>query len=90
MPEFMQHVRNYVQYHFATGEAAARSLFGDLSDYDGVGEIWFDSREAMNAALNEPRYLAVMRPDEEQFIDLAGCLSFVASEHVMYDATVKP
>ena len=89
-PEFMQYVRKYVQYHFAEGEATAGSLFGDLSDYDGVGEIWFDSREAMNAALSEPRYLAVMRPDEEKFIDLAGCLSFVASEHVMYDATVIP
>jgi uncharacterized protein (TIGR02118 family) len=86
-PEFMQYVRKYVQYHFAPGKAADGSLFGDIAnDYDGVGEIWFESREAMNAALNEPRYLEVMRPDEEKFIDLAGCLSFVGDEHVMYDA----
>ena len=85
VPEFMRHVRRYVQYHDAPGAAAAGSLFGDISDYDGVGEIWFDSREAMNAALNEPRYLELIKPDEMQFIDLAGCLSFVAEEHVMYD-----
>lgn len=88
-PEFMQYVRKYVQYHFAPGQAAAGSLFGDISDYDGVGEIWFDSREAMNAALNEPRYLEIMRPDEHKFIDLEGCLSFVAEERVIYDATQK-
>tara|TARA_R110002096_G_scaffold53317_4_gene138616 strand:- start:2862 stop:3308 length:447 start_codon:yes stop_codon:yes gene_type:complete len=86
-PEFMRYVRKYVQYHFAPGEAAAGSLFGDIAnDYDGVGAIWFDSRESMNAALNEPRYLEVMRPDEEKFIDLAGCLSFLAEEHVVFDA----
>lgn len=88
-PEFMQHVRKYVQYHLADGDAAPGSLFGDISDYDGVGEIWFDTREAMNAALNEPRYLEVMRPDEEKFIDLAGCLSLVTEERVMYDLTGK-
>ncbi len=86
-PEFMQHVRKYVQYHPAAGPTAAGSLFGDITDYDGVGEIWFDSREAMNAALTEPRYLEIMRPDELKFIDLEGCLSFVADERVIYDTT---
>lgn len=84
-PEFMRHVRKYVQYHLAPGHAAAGSLFGDITDYDGVGEIWFDSREAMNAALNEPRYLEIMRPDELKFIDLDGCLSFIGDERVMFE-----
>src|ERR1700736_5681275 len=85
--EFMRHVRKYIQYHFAPGQAAAGSLFGDIAnDYDGVGEIWFDSRESMNAALNEPRYLEIMRPDEYNFIDLDGCLSFVGEERIIYDA----
>lgn len=84
-PEFMRHVRKYIQYHYAPGEAEAGSLFGDIADdYDGVGEIWFDSREAMNAALNEPVYLKNVKPDEHRFIDLDNCLSFVAEERVIY------
>ncbi|MGE3599143.1 MAG: EthD domain-containing protein [Dehalococcoidia bacterium] len=83
-PEFMKYVRKYIQYHFAPGDAQAGSLFGDIVDYDGCGVIWFDSREAMNAALNEPRYLEIMRPDEHNFIDLEGCLSFVGDERVIY------
>jgi uncharacterized protein (TIGR02118 family) len=84
-PEFMRHVRKYVQHHSADGMAAAGSLFGDISDYDGVGEIWFDSRDAMNTALSEPIYLEKIKPDERKFIDLDGCLSFIAEEHVMYN-----
>lgn len=85
VPEFMRHVQKYIQYHPAPGSNAAGSLFGDITDYDGVGEIWFDSREAMNAALSEPRYLEIIKPDEREFIDLEGCLSFIGDERVMYD-----
>jgi uncharacterized protein (TIGR02118 family) len=84
-PEFMRHVRKYIQYHFAEGKAEDGSLFGAIAnDYDGVGEIWFDSREAMNEALNEPVYLEKVKPDEYRFIDLDSCLSFVAEERVIY------
>lgn len=85
VPEFMCHVRKYVQHHSAPGAAEAGSLFGDISDYDGVGEIWFDSRESMDEALNEPVYLGKIKPDERKFIDLDGCLSFISEERVMYD-----
>lgn len=34
-PEFMRHVRRYVQYHSAPGHAAAGSLFGDISATTG-------------------------------------------------------
>jgi hypothetical protein len=70
--------------------ARAGSLFGDISDYDGVGEIWFDSRESMQTALNEPIYLEKIKPDERKFIDLDGCLSFVSEEHVMYKEIPAP
>ncbi|MFT4562663.1 MAG: hypothetical protein ACI9BW_002410 [Gammaproteobacteria bacterium] len=84
-PEFMQYVHKYVQHHYAPGHAAAGSLFGDITDYDGVGEIWFDSRESMNTAFNEPRYLEIIKPDERTFIDIDKCLSFISEEHVMID-----
>ena len=86
IPEFMRHVHKYIQYHPAPGQAAAGSLFGDIPDYDGVGEIWFDSREAMNAAFREPRYLEIIKPDELRFIDIEACLSFIGDERVMFDS----
>ena len=85
IPEFMRHVRKYIQYHPATGHAATGSLFGDIPGYDGVGEIWYDSREAMNASFQEPAYLEIIKPDELKFIDIAGCLSFIGDERVMFD-----
>lgn len=87
IPEFMRHVRKYIQYHRAPGQAATGSLFGDIPDYDGVGEIWFDSREAMNEAFREPRYLEIIKPDELRFIDIEGCLSFIGDERVMFDGS---
>src|SRR3546814_5431273 len=80
VPEFMRYVRKYVQHHAAPGAPEAGSPFGDIPDYDGVGEIWFDSRESMQAAFEEPRYLEIIRPDEEKFIDATRCLSFIRSE----------
>ncbi|MES2492513.1 MAG: hypothetical protein V4579_04435 [Pseudomonadota bacterium] len=38
---------------------------------------WFESRAAMDAALNESRYLEIIRPDEDRFLDRDGFLSFV-------------
>ena len=54
-----------------------------------IGIVGFDSRAAMNAALSEPRYLEIMRPDELKFIDIEGCLSFVGDERVMFDAASR-
>ena len=84
-PEFMRHVRKYAQYHPAPGSAEAGSLFGDITDYDAVGEIWFDSRESMNEALSEPVYLKNVKPDEYRFIDIDACLSFVGDERILHD-----
>lgn len=86
VPEFMKYVRRYVQHHCAPVPPDEHSLFGDLPDYDGVGEIWFDSRAAMQAAFQEPRYLEVIRPDEVKFFDAARCLSFVGVGNVMFDS----
>lgn len=84
VPEFMQHVRKYVQHHPAPA-SGAEAPFGNSGDYDGVGEIWFDSRDSMATAFAEPRYLEIIRPDEEKFFDASRCLSFISTEHVMFD-----
>ncbi len=55
-PDFVRHVRRYVQSHVVTREGI-RLAWG-VSDYDGQAELWFDSVDAMNAAFNEPGFLA--------------------------------
>jgi hypothetical protein len=85
----MRHVRKYVQYHCDPHGPKGGSPFGGSADYDGVGELWFDSREAMKAAFDEPRYLEVIRPDELEFLDLEKCLVFIADEFVIHDELSK-
>ena len=82
VPEFARHVKRYVLHPFdADGEGEALVL-GAAPDYDGVGELWFDSHAAMVAAFSEQRYLEVIRPDEDRFLDRDACLSFVTRPHV--------
>ena len=76
VPEFMRHVRKYVQCHLV-GDAVP---LGAAGDYDGVAELWFDSVEELMNAFNEPRYLEIIRPDELKFVDLSKCISFVTEE----------
>lgn len=83
--EFMRHVRRYVQHHAPVDADGAGARFSELLDYDGVGELWFDDRAAMVAAFSEPSYLQIIRPDEEKFLDAAGCLSFVGNDVVLFD-----
>jgi uncharacterized protein (TIGR02118 family) len=76
VPEFMRHVRKYVQCHMVAGPSPLRSRV----DCDGVAELWFDSVEELNQAFNEPRYLEIIRPDERKFVDLANSFSFITEE----------
>ena len=76
VPEFMRHVRKYVQCHLV-GNAVP---LGAAGDYDGVAELWFDSVEELVNAFNEPHYLEMIRPDELKFVDLSKCISFVTEE----------
>jgi len=76
VPEFIRHVRKYVQCHIVSNSAP----LGASSDYDGVAELWFDSVDELNKAFNEPRYLEVIRPDELKFADLVNCVSIVTEE----------
>lgn len=76
VPEFMRHVRKYVQCHLVKGAMP----FGAAGAYDGIAELWFDSVEELQAAFNEPRYLAIIRPDELKFVELEKCMSFITEE----------
>lgn len=84
VPEFIRHVRHYVQYHLIDAEDLPFPLFGDFSDYDGVAALTFDDPETIERAMSEPRYLEIIRPDEANFIDAERCMSFVTHANVVH------
>ena len=76
VPEFIRHVRKYVQCHLVKGSMP----LGAAGNYDGIAELWFDSVEELEKAFNEPRYLEIIRADELKFADLDKCISFITEE----------
>jgi EthD domain len=54
--DFKRHIRPYVQSHVVAQEGI--KLPWAVSEYDGQAALCFDSVEEMNAAFNEPRFLA--------------------------------
>ncbi len=82
VPEFMRHVRKYIQSHSVSDKVPTFPTAP--SHYDGVAELWFDSLEDIGKAFNEPRYMEVIRVDEPKFLDLPNCCIFVAEEVPMY------
>lgn len=77
LPEVQQHVRKYVQGH--TQPVALPGL--PPPAYDGTTELWFDDIEAIAKVFTAPRYLEIIRPDEEKFLDLHGCGFLVCTEN---------
>jgi len=84
IPEFMRHIRRYVQSHSL--DSAGLDFPAGATAYDGAAELWFDSIEAMNAAFHEPRYLEIVRDDEQKFLDLPNCAVMVVEEVPKYSA----
>lgn len=80
VPAVAQHVRRYVQCHTLQGELPG--LPGPT--FDGITELWFDDVAAVAAVFTDPTYLAVVRPDEESFLDLGGCQFLLTEEHVVH------
>jgi uncharacterized protein (TIGR02118 family) len=76
VPEFIRHVRKYVQCHIAPGSGPLRTN----AEIDGIAELWFDSLEDLNQAFNEPRYMEIIRPDERKFVDLKNSFSFITED----------
>ncbi len=80
VPEFRRHVRAYVQ-NFAIGdEASAAPSF----DPDGAAELWFDDMAVLTAAFSEPRYLELIRPDEQRFAHPARLVAAFTRERTVF------
>ena len=78
-------IRRYVQVHTLDDplQEALRASRGGPEAYDGVAELWWDSRDALEAAMGDPGGQAAARElleDERRFIDLARSPLFVAVE----------
>ncbi len=71
--------RKYVQSHAVEGK-----LHGfPESTFDGVTEIWFDTTEDFTSAT----YNANIRPDEQNFIDLANSEIMITVENPVWNPT---
>lgn len=80
-------IRRYVQTHTLDDPAAQGVLAasrGAPQHYDGVAELWFESREdmALGVATPEGRAAATaLLEDERRFIDHANSPVWIAEEH---------
>ncbi|WP_187978134.1 EthD domain-containing protein [Mycetocola sp. JXN-3] len=73
-------VRRYVQQH---GLPVALPGLPPVT-FDGATELWFDDLEGIGRVFEDPEYLAIIRPDEERFINLLGCEFLVTEEHLVH------
>jgi len=78
-------IRRYVQVHTADDplQDPLRASRGGPEAYDGVAELWWDSRDALDTAMQDPAGRAAaleLLEDERRFIDLARSPLFVAQE----------
>ena len=78
--EFARHLRRYVIYPLIGASEKDDFVLGQLPGYDGIGELRFDSLEAMKAAFSEPRYQEIILADERKFLDRDNCLTFLTEE----------
>ncbi len=79
--DFTRHLRSYTQHHFVDRSHPVAAMFGVPGDYDGVAVLTFNNADAVAKAFAEPAYLADVRPDEANFVDLENSLSFVTDPH---------
>ena len=70
-------VRRYVQQHALSVELPGLPP----AKYDGITELWFDDVEGIAKLFSDPDYLARIRPDEENFLDVHGCDFLVSQEN---------
>jgi uncharacterized protein (TIGR02118 family) len=80
IPEFTRHVRRYSQSHIIDPTYGGEGMAWKRADFDGIAEVWFDNLEAMTAAFNEQRFIEIVGPDDQKFIDTASTSIMVTHE----------
>lgn len=79
---FARHLRRYVIYPINGISDSSELVLGKFPGYDGIGELRFNDLDAMRTAFAEPKYLEIIRPDEDKFLDRDACLTFLTTERV--------
>ena len=78
----------YVQCHGITHPVheAIRKSHNSLEPFDGVAEVWFTGREALEPSFSTPAMKEAnrkLREDEARFLDWPRCVVFFTEERVM-------
>jgi len=81
----------YVQFHsdFGTLTKKLRAFRNSPKPYDGVAEIWYENREALETLGKDPDARAASRElleDEKRFVDLAQSPIWLGDEKVIISA----
>ncbi len=84
-------IRRYVQLHTVDDPVndALRASRGGPEPFDGIAELWWDSREDLQAGATTPegrRASQELLEDERRFIDLAGSPLWVGEERTIIPA----
>ena len=84
-------IRRYVQLHTVDDplNTVLRASRGAGEPYDGVAELWWDTRESLEAALGTPEAQQAARElleDEQRFIDLARSALWLGSERPILES----
>jgi uncharacterized protein (TIGR02118 family) len=82
--------RKYVQSHTLQSEMndLARQPRGTADPYDGITEIWWDSAEDLQQAVETAECqeaFAALIQDEAQFVDLPRSSLFFTEEHTIFE-----
>jgi hypothetical protein len=76
IPEFARYYGRYVHNYVIPAA-------GIDSPFDGIVEEWVDSVDAFARCLAEPRYLEVVAPDEQHFVDFSRSHVLLVEEHIV-------
>ena len=73
-PELARHIVRYEQHRRTPDHEWMGS-----PEYDGITIQWMESPKSFEAFVNEPKYLELIYPDEERFLDRDGiCLLYTS------------
>jgi uncharacterized protein (TIGR02118 family) len=90
IPEFTRHVHRYSQSHIVDPAYQGEGMAWKRSDFDGIAEVWFKDIATMTAAFNEPRFVELVGPDDEKFIDRSAVSIMVTREIEKIPLNGKP
>lgn len=89
LPEIMKYLRKYVQNHTRLPEdcVTANTAFRHALERDSVIELWFDDKQSLLQSLGEPKYQAIVRPDEAFFNDFSVLIMLATKEVPMWSSS---